>query len=145
MAKQFTLGKNERLKSRKLIEQLFKEGKTFTVSPFRVSFIYNAGLLIDDNTDKKQLQHNLKFGVGAGTKNFKKATDRNRIKRITKEAWRLQKKVLHEKLKEKNSSLNIFFIYTGRELPDYETVYNKVGVILNKLIKLTDENNTPVS
>jgi ribonuclease P protein component len=145
MAKQFTLGKNERLKSRKLIEQLFKEGKTFNVFPFRVYHICQPSLLTAGNSGAKGSAINLKFGAGAGTKNFKKAVDRNRIKRITKEAWRLQKNRVQEKLKEKNVSLNIFFIYTAKELPDYETVYQKVKVILDKLVKLIDENNTQVS
>ena len=40
ISKQFTLGKDERLKSRKLIEQLFRQGKNFSVYPFRVYYIY---------------------------------------------------------------------------------------------------------
>ncbi|MCW3119469.1 MAG: rnpA [Chitinophagaceae bacterium] len=140
MAKQFTLGKNERLKSRKLIEQLFKEGKTFNVFPFRVYYIYKSSRLTGGNPIG-----NLKFGAGVGTKNFKKAVDRNRIKRITKEAWRLQKNIALEKLKETNASLNVFFIYTAKELPAYEPVYNKVRVILDKLLKLLDEIDTQVS
>ena len=138
MAKQFTLGKNERLKSRKLIEQLFKEGKIFTIFPFRVYYIYKPS---DKSISNRNL-FTLQFGAGVGTKNFKKAVDRNHIKRITKETWRLQKNKLQEKLKEKNGCFTIFFIYTAKELPDYEPVYNKVNLILNKLIKVIDENNT---
>lgn len=130
MTKQFTLGKNERLKSRKAIEQLFKEGKSFAISPFRV---YHS-----------PAPHAVQFGVGVSTRNFKKAVDRNRIKRLMREAYRLQKIGLTEQLKEKQKGLNIFLIYTGKELPDYKLVSEKVNVILNKLQKL-DENNTPNS
>ena len=84
----------------------------------------------------------LQFGVGVSGKNFKKAVDRNRIKRLTKEAWRLQKFSLEEKLKEKDLQLNIFFIYSSREMADYKYLYEKVHVILSKLIKLIDENNS---
>ena len=87
----------------------------------------------------------LQFGVGVSWKNFKKAVDRNRIKRLTKEAWRLQKFSLEEKLKEKDLQLNIFFIYSSREMADYKYLYEKVHVILSKLIKLIDENNSPDS
>jgi ribonuclease P protein component len=99
--KQFTLGKEERLKSRKQIEKLFAEGKSFAVNPFRVYFIVHGPLTID---------HGLLFGVGVSNKNFKHAVERNRIKRLTREAWRLQKNELHEKHKAYNKQLNIFFI-----------------------------------
>lgn len=133
MAKQYTLGKDERLKSRKAIEELFKGGKSFSLAPFRI--YYREQPL----TDRKNV---LKFGVGVSTKNFKKAVDRNRVKRLTREAYRLQKILLQETLKEKRQSLNIFFIYTGREIPVYEEVSTKVNSILKKLLKLVNENST---
>lgn len=133
MNKQFTLGKNERLKSRKQIEQLFNEGKRFTVNPFRVFFI------ICDLSERKNL---LQFGVGAGAKNFKKAVDRNRIKRLTREAWRLQIHELKDKLKASGRQLNVFFIYTGNELPDFKIIKDKVAVALKKLSDKIDENNS---
>jgi len=146
VAKQFTLGKTERLKSRKLIEQLFKEGKTFNLFPFRVHFlIHRLADATVANANGKSTIVNLKMGAGAAIRNFAKATDRNRIKRITKESWRLQKNILQQKIAEKQTWLHVFLIYTSKELPNYETVYTKVGVILDKLIKLTDENNSKAS
>jgi len=62
---------------------------------------------------------------------------------LTREAYRLQKKQLHEMLKQKKLQLNIFFIYTSKELPLFYAVKEKVNVILNKLIKIVDESNTP--
>jgi ribonuclease P protein component len=134
VSKQFTLGKNERLKSRKQIEQLFAEGKSFVVNPFRVYYFINGEWSM---VNKSSL---LQFGIGVGSKNFKKAVDRNRIKRLTREAWRLQKNELKERLKRINKQLNVFFIYTGKELPDFETVKDKVAVALKKLADKTDEN-----
>ena len=128
MTKQFTLGKQERLKSRKIIEQLFGEGKKFMVSSFRIFYLF-------DEIKYPPLQ----FGVGISTKNFKKAVDRNRIKRIIKEAYRLQKLPLQEKLKEKKMRLNIFFIYSGKEMPGYKETYSTIGLILDKMNKITDE------
>ena len=77
----------------------------------------------------------LQAGFGAGARHFKKAVDRNRIKRLSREAYRLQKNPLLQRLEEKRLSLAVFFIYTGKELPDYGTVTDKIGVALQKLIK----------
>ncbi|MBK7561121.1 MAG: ribonuclease P protein component [Chitinophagaceae bacterium] len=130
MAKQFTLGKEERLKSRKQTEQLFSVGKKFTLAPFRVYYLQNSA-------------ENFLFKVGAGvsTKSFKKATDRNRIKRLIRETYRLQKSVLPERLKDQKMHLNFFIIYTGKELPDYKVVYDKMGKLLDKLCTLIQEIN----
>jgi ribonuclease P protein component len=137
VSKQFTLGRDERLKSRKQIEKLFAEGGSFVVSPFRVYFIVN-GLPIAIGTSL--VNSSLQFGVGVSNRNFKRAVDRNRIKRLTREAWRLQKNELKERLKRINKQLNVFFIYIGKELPDFATVKDKVAVALKKLADKTDEN-----
>ncbi|MDP9229429.1 MAG: ribonuclease P protein component [Bacteroidota bacterium] len=140
MAKQFTLGKNERLRSRNLIEQLFKQGKSLDVFPYKVYYLLKEKTI---NIESSIL--NVQFGVGVSTKNFKKAVDRNRIKRVTREAYRLQKLLLHQITKEKRFQLSVFFIYTAKELSDYNQVKEKVNLILEKIIKLIDENNTPPS
>ena len=133
MAKQFTLGKHERLKSRKSIELLFKEGKKFVAHPYLVYY----GLAQFPKTTGKSFT--LQFGVGAGTKNFKKAVDRNRIKRLTREAFRLQKTALKENLKSKDILLNLFLIYTAKEIPGYNEVCKKLGAILKKLETMIEE------
>jgi ribonuclease P protein component len=123
----YTLGKKERLKSRKQIEQLFKEGNSFAVKPLRVYFMMHKQPPAKGNW--------LQFGVGVGTKHFKKAVDRNRIKRLIREAYRLQKNKLKTHLKEKKAGLNVFFIFTGKELPEYDLIFNKTGLALEKLLK----------
>ncbi|MEQ1675739.1 MAG: ribonuclease P protein component [Chitinophagaceae bacterium] len=123
--KTYTFGRAERLKSRKAIEYLFREGKRFTITPFRVHYCLMAG-------------KGLLTGTGASTRNFKKAVDRNRIKRLTKEAWRLQKNPLKEKLDQANRGLHLFLIYTGKELPDYKQVFESVKIIADKLYKLVE-------
>lgn len=132
--KQFTLGKDERLKSRKQIGQLFDIGKSFVVSPFRVYFILNNELPMSNE------RSGIQFGVGVSSKNFKKAVARNRIKRLTREAWRLQKNELEEKVKTSLKQLNVFFIYTGKVLPDFTMVKDKVSVALKKLVDKIDES-----
>jgi ribonuclease P protein component len=132
MVKKLTLGKKERLKSRKLIDQLFKEGRNFNLFPFRVYYLFPKAKAADLNV-------NLQFGVGVSTRNFKHAVDRNRIKRLTREAYRLQKLPFQELLESKQLTIALFLIYTGKELPAYEVVSEKITVILNRLIKAVNE------
>jgi ribonuclease P protein component len=124
----YTLGKQERLKSRKQIEHLFKEGKSFSVPPLRV--YYTACPLPIANCS-------LQFGVAVGTRHFKKAVDRNRVKRLIREAWRLQKNSLKQQLDKANQQLHVFFIFTGKEVPDYKLIAEKTGVALQKLEQLS--------
>ena len=128
VAKQFTLGKKERLKSRKQTERLFSEGKKFTLAPFRIYYLFGK-----DNSIS------LQFGTGVSSKLFKKAVHRNRVKRLIREAYRLQKIILQDKLEEQNIQLNLFFIYTGKELPEYKEVYDKTGKVLDKLCVIANE------
>ena len=139
MRKQFTLGKEERLKSRKQIEQLFDKGKSIVITPFRVYFLIDE-MLNAQRSIPIAIGINVQFGVGVSARNFKKAVDRNRIKRLTREAWRLQKNEIAKKAKEAQRQLNVFFIYTGKELPDFTTVKDKVAIALKKLADKIDEN-----
>ena len=137
MKKAFTLGKRERLKSRKLIERLFREGKSISVFPYRALYLPVSAA---DNQSPSII---LQMGVAVSSKHFKKAVHRNKIKRLTREAYRLQKAGLQQKLGGAGRQLMLFFIYTGREMPDFSLVKEKVQVILDKLIRIIDENGSP--
>ena len=125
MSKQFTLGKEERLKSRKQTELLFSGGKKFVSGSLRVYYLYNAA-------EKTQLL----FGVGVSTKLFKKAASRNRVKRMIRETYRLQKKELRDIVEVTGKSVHVFFIYTGKDLPVYEELFQQTGKALEKLCKI---------
>ena len=131
MAKKFTLKKTERLKSRKSIEQLFNAGDHFFIHPFKVYYIVEPG----------NHARILQTGVAVSTRNFKKAVDRNRIKRITREAYRLQKNTLQQLLINKQKRLNIFFVFVGKELPSFIQIHEKLRLILERLIQKADEKN----
>lgn len=124
-----TLGKTERLKSRKTIAGLFAQGKKMMIFPFRLVYLVKEG------------GYELKAGFTVSSANFPKAVDRNRIKRLSREAYRLQKSRLEEMLKINRLSVNLFFIYTGRELPAFSAVQKTVQALLNKLIHQLGEGN----
>jgi ribonuclease P protein component len=132
VAKRYTLGRNERLKSRKQIEQLFSNGQRFINPPFRIFYSFQT-------SKQPDITHPLQAGFGASSRNFKTAVERNRIKRLTKEAYRLQKKEIHDNLKEQNKTLCIFFIYTGKKLPMYAEVYDSIGIALTKLLDINNK------
>lgn len=82
----------------------------------------------------------LQVGVGASGKHFKKAVDRNRIKRLLREAWRLQKQPLKTLLEGNKNRLSVFIIYTGKELPEYAALSLRVGELIDKLIHIVHED-----
>lgn len=128
MTKTFTLGKTERLKSRKAIEELFEKGKSFSIPPIRVLY-------------QRTAMEELQAGVGVSSKNFKKAVDRNRIKRRIKEAYRLQKIPLQQLMLSRGMGMRIFLTYTSKEMPEYAVLSAAVGKCLNKLLKQLNEMN----
>jgi len=125
-----TLGKNERLKSRKQIDRLFDHGKKMMVFPFRLMYKISGD------------EYELKAGFTVSARNFPRAVDRNRIKRLTREAYRLQKSGLAEFLEKSRQTANLFFIYTGRDLPEFSVVQKTIQQLLDKLIKQLHEGNS---
>ena len=127
----YTLGKKDKLKSRKAIEQLFKEGKSFSVFPFRVLYL--------EAPASSHTINNLQTAFSVSKKHFKKAVDRNRIKRLMREAWRLQKNILSDKINAGNKNLAVFIIYTGSELPEYGLIFEKVTAVIKRVLKIINE------
>ena len=119
----FSYNKHEKLKSRKLIKQLFEEGKSISVFPLRLIYLkveHKGG-------------HVLKTGVSVSKRNFKSAVDRIKIKRLMREAYRLNKAILYNKIDEKYVFM---FIYLGKKEVDYHIIEEKMQIILQKFLQL---------
>src|SRR5205809_4540518 len=127
--KRFGFGKKEKLKSRKQIEELFLNGKNFSVFPLRVTYQFVP-------SDETVIQ----VGVTAGKKHFKKAVDRNRIKRLIREAYRLQKNNLIDLLKQKQLNGFLFFVYTDKTVTSLSIVKEAMSKCLKRLEKLSEQN-----
>ena len=122
MGKEAGFGKQEKLKSRKVVEDLFVRGKSQSIFPIRIFYKF-----LPVQADEKTI---MQAGVSVSKKNFKRAVDRNRIKRLLREAYRLQKKELLQILKEQQKKGYVFFIYTDKELPNYQTIFNTIAQCL---------------
>ncbi len=107
----------QKLKSQKLIDEIFEEGKSETVFPLKMVYLYKG------KTNK--------FGVSVSKKNFKRAVDRNRIKRLMREAYRHNKKML---IDNNISGYAFMILYISKDLPDYKLVNSKTQVLLTKFL-----------
>lgn len=121
-----TLGKKERLKSKKLIEKLYAEGKTIKVFPLRMVYV--------------KINHTSSYpaqvGVSVPKRNFKLAVHRNRLKRLLRETYRLQKEIVYNNL----DSQYVFMIsYIGRDVFAFRKLYNKMRLLLEKFVYETKE------
>ncbi len=84
----------------------------------------------------------LQCGFSVSSKKFKRAVDRNRIKRLMREAYRLQKSSLQHDLEENGRYLVVFMIYTGNEIPSYDYIFEKTGTAIIRLEKIIQEKNS---
>ena len=72
--------------------------------------------------------------VTVSKRNFKRAVDRNRIKRLMREAWRLQKVELENQLIADEKQRAIVFIFVASEMPNYEIVRDAMASLIQKML-----------
>jgi ribonuclease P protein component len=116
--KKFGLNRSKSLKSKLLTDKLFSEGKSIHIYPVRLVY-----LEINFESDEKFL-----VGFSVSKKRFKRAVDRNRIKRLMREAFRLQQHDL-----QLNNKILMMWIFTGKEIPEYQEIYNCFSKIISDL------------
>ncbi|MCP4052584.1 ribonuclease P protein component [Mesoflavibacter sp. CH_XMU1422-2] len=111
----YTYNKDEKLKSQKAIEQLFAEGKSVSAYPLRMVYLDN--------------QSQLKVGVSVSKRNFKLAVHRNRVKRLLREGYRLNKNLL---IDNKLDHYTLMILYISKEMPDFKIIDKKMKALLTK-------------
>jgi ribonuclease P protein component len=99
--------KEEHLKSKKAIDYLFKDGDLIKAFPIRMVYKY---------VERSSPKESIKAGVSVSKRKFKKAVDRNRVKRLMREALRYQKTLFQDSWEEKDKTLQVFFIYVSNEM-----------------------------
>ncbi|WP_299519833.1 ribonuclease P protein component [Winogradskyella sp.] len=123
----FKYGKTDKLKSKKRIEQLFNDGKAITVYPLRLIYLqteFNDGSI-------------LKTGVSVSKRLHKTAVARNKIKRLLREAYRLNKPLYFN-----NSSTPYAFmiLYLSKDGTTFEELNNKMKLLFKKFLDKTSKN-----
>ena len=117
-----TFTKAERLCSKIEIDGLFEKGKSFNSKPFKI--IWQAS---HSNISS------IKIVFSVPKRLFKKAVDRNRIKRLMREVYRKNKHLLHDNLENKN--INLMFIFISKTIIEYTEMEEKTVLALQHLIK----------
>ncbi len=121
-----TLSKAERLHGHNAISALFASGKSFYLHPFKVVFV-----------DRKAEEGSpeVRVLISVSKKKFKNAVDRNRIKRLIREAWRLNKQPIIDPSSSGYRRIDMALIYTGQQKPEFILIQKKIKAIIKRLIQ----------
>ncbi len=131
MTPKLSLQSFERLKSQKQIGLLFEEGQSSFKFPFKLVYLIQP---------RSENEWPLSFAVTVPKRKFKKAVERNLIKRRTKEAYRINKSLLQEKLMSGNIKMSLIFIYLDSELKKFTVIEKSIKHHLNALLTQTTVN-----
>lgn len=124
-----TFCKEERLHEKKIIEELFEKGRVFHLSPFKVVWLQC------DYEGK----YPAKVLISVPARNFKKATDRNYLKRLMREAYRKNKNIICQPEKERGKKIAFMLFYSGKIIIPYQEVESKIVLILQRLARENEE------
>jgi len=122
----FTFKKEERLSRKKLIDELFDSGSSFYLSPLKVLILEKD---FEFNSPAQVL-------ITVSSKTFSKAVDRNKIKRLIRESYRLNKHLLYDELKKKDKKILVGFLYSSKKIESFSLIEENVVASLQKIISL---------
>ncbi|GAB1856457.1 ribonuclease P protein component [Flavobacteriaceae bacterium MHTCC 0001] len=122
----FTYSKHEKLKSKKLIDQLFSEGQSVSVFPLRLVYLDTT---FNSNTIAKT-------GVSVSKRHFKTAVDRNRIKRLLREVYRLNKASYFNNLSTQHTFM---ILYIGKKSPTFAQIETDMKRLFQKFLSKISE------
>ena len=117
-----TFRKSERLCSRKILEELIKNGKSVHFPSLRFSWL---PIPIPENVPAQ-----VAFSVPK--RNFRQSVDRNRIKGRMREAYRKNKSLIYPLISTTRKQFALLFVYTGSEIPTYIDTEKKIKNALNR-------------
>tara|TARA_B100000780_G_scaffold73554_1_gene49368 strand:- start:2769 stop:3176 length:408 start_codon:yes stop_codon:yes gene_type:complete len=121
----YTFKKSERLKSVIAMNRAFSEGSKVVRFPFLVRYTHTTF----------EADFPYQIATTVSKRRFKRAVDRNRIKRLMREAWRLEKPRLTSNWEKGGDQHAIVFVYIGKEIPTFDECQNNICKIVDVLIK----------
>jgi ribonuclease P protein component len=127
----FTYQKTDKLKSRKQTQHLFSTGQAINVFPIRLIYTIEPILNTAANLSLTSV---LQAGVGAPSRTFRKAVQRNRVKRLLREAYRLEKPNFISQAALDNKRVNLFFLYTDALVLTQVEIQGKLKEALSILV-----------
>jgi ribonuclease P protein component len=134
LSSQFTFQKKDKLKSRKQTQFLFAKGQSMNAFPIKLIYTLESNELGSVQT-----------GVGAPSRTFRKAVDRNRVKRLLREGYRLERPEFIASSVDALNKLrvNLFFLYTDATVISQKEIQEKIKQLLSRLSEKI--NSTPQS
>lgn len=120
-----TLNKAERIHKRDELKLLFREAQSFSIYPFKVLH-YNVSPISTESPS-------LKFAISVPKRRFKKAVDRNLLKRRSREAFRQNRNPLKQQLLVADQHILVMLIYISDEAIKYNKIEEKIILILQRL------------
>ena len=122
----FKLPAKERIKSRSLFDLLFESGKGLRQHPIRMVWL----------SSPFNPKNPVRIAVGVPKKNMRKAVHRNRMKRLMREAYRLNKAPLIELASKQQKGFSIMFIAQVNAPLEFAETQEKIILLLQRLITL---------
>ena len=128
----YTLPRSERLRSLKAIRRMFGEGHSGFTYPFR--YVWIATEPCGEGVEPQQgSERGVEVMFSVPKKFHKRANKRNLLKRRTREAYRLNREQLCERLQQSGKTITMAFIYSAKEIHTYKTVEYAVQRILAQI------------
>lgn len=140
-------GKAERLRHKRLVDRLFREGKSFYAYPLRVVYVVDSDRNMLENFKSRRGSEDadvsermnrmrvasLQMMVSIPKRKMRHAVDRVWLRRRVREAWRLSRVPLREALTESGLAMSVGLMYVGSEKLGYKVISHRMSHIIAKL------------
>ena len=120
-----TYPKAERLKSLLVLDKAFSEGSNIKAFP----------ILARHTSSNHDAEVPFQVATTVSKRRFRKAVSRNRIKRLMREAWRIEKHLLEANWKPGDQKKALVLIYVGKDIPTFAECSHTIKKIVNVLLK----------